>query len=130
MVPVVSDSESLERGAVRIGADSMNSVNLVGRLARDVEQRATKSGTPVGFFTLAVDEPRKDGNTDWIKCALYGQMVGTLCNYTSRGDQIAVSGRLHTYDKDGETEMQVVVDRFDFCARRKTWEELTDGETT
>ena len=99
-------------------------------MARDVEQRVTKSGTPVGFFTLAVDEPRKDGGTNWIKCVIYGSRADTLCNYTSKGDKIAVTGRLHTFEDNGKTEMQVVVENFDFCTARKSWEELTDGQTT
>ena len=127
---MVSDRESLERRTVWIGEDSMNCVNLVGRLARDVNPIVGASGTMRGFFTLAVDEPRKDDGTNWIKCVIFGSRADTLCNYTSKGDKIAVTGRLHTFDDNGKTEMQVIVDNFDFCTARKTWEELTDGETT
>ena len=108
----------------------MNSVNLVGRLARGVNPIVGASGTMRGFFTLAVDEPRKDGGTNWIKCVIYGSRADTLCNYTSKGDKIAVTGRLHTFEDNGKTEMQVVVENFDFCTARKSWEELTDGQTT
>lgn len=127
---MVANCESVERGTLRDGACGMNCVNLVGRLARDAEQAITKSGTQYAFFTLAVDEPRKDGNTDWVRCVIYGSRAGTLCNYTSKGDKIAVTGRLHTFDSNGKTEMQVVVENFDFCTSRKTWEELSDGSTT
>ena len=127
---MVANDKSLERGVVRIGEVVLNSVNLVGRLARDVNPIVGASGTMRGFFTLAVDEPRKDGGTNWIKCVIYGSRADTLCNYTSKGDKIAVTGRLHTFEDNGKTEMQVVVENFDFCTARKSWEDLKDGETT
>lgn len=114
---------------MRIGEDSMNCVNLVGRLARDVNPIVGASGTMRGFFTLAVDEPHKDGGTNWIKCVIYGTRTDTLCNYTSKGDKSAITGRLHTFEDNGRTEMQVIVENFDFCTARKSWEDLSDGET-
>ena len=100
---MVADDKSLERGVVRIGEVILNSVNLVGRSARDVNPVVGASGTMRGFFTLAVDEPRKDGGTNWIKCVIYGSRADVLCNYTSKGDKIAVTGRLHTFEDNFKT---------------------------
>lgn len=37
----------------------MNSVNLIGRLTKDVDLRYTQSGLAVGHFSVAIDRPKK-----------------------------------------------------------------------
>lgn len=39
----------------------MNSVNLIGRLTKDVDLRYTQSGLAVGHFSVAIDRPKKMG---------------------------------------------------------------------
>ena len=39
----------------------MNSVNLIGRLTKDVDLRYTQSGLAVGRFSIAIDRPSRTG---------------------------------------------------------------------
>lgn len=89
----------------------MNSVNLVGRLARDPELRYTKNGTAVCSFTLAVRNPFKqdeDGNygADFINCVAWKNPAEMIAESHQKGDQLAITGRIQSrsYENDdGET---------------------------
>jgi len=89
----------------------MNSVNLVGRLARDPDLRYTPNGTAVCSFVLAVRNPFRlddDGNptADFINCVVWQKPAEMFAEGHRKGDQVAVSGRLQTRsyeNKDGET---------------------------
>lgn len=76
----------------------LNSISLVGRLTRDPEVRQTNSGTPVGNFTVAVDDGRKGPNgekqTLFMDCSLFGGQVDTLAKFFHKGNLIALCGRL------------------------------------
>lgn len=79
----------------------MNSVNLVGRLARDPELRYTPNGTAVCSFVLAVRNPFRlddDGNptADFINCVVWQKPAEMFAEGHQKGDQVAVSGRLQT----------------------------------
>ena len=87
----------------------MNSVNLIGRLARDPELRYTNSQMAVCQFTLAVDRRVKAGEerqADFIRVTVFGKVAENAAKYLSKGKQAAVTGRLQTgsyQNKNGET---------------------------
>lgn len=94
----------------------MNSVNLIGRLARDPELRYSQSGTAVLRFTVAVDrklskdkkeeaQRNNQPTADFISCTAFGKTAETTASYHSKGSQIEVEGRIQTgsYEKDGRT---------------------------
>jgi len=87
----------------------MNTVNLVGRLTRDIELKYTQSGTAVGRFTLAVDRQFKnkqtgEKETDFINCQAWGKTAEIMANYIKKGNQVGVVGEIRTgsYEKDGQ----------------------------
>ena len=101
----------------------MNSVILIGRLARDPELSYTpNTNTAVGRFTIAVDRPRRDGEdqgADFIRITVWGRQAETCDRYLSKGRQVAVHGRIQTgsyKDRNGETvyTTDVVADRVEF----------------
>lgn len=88
----------------------MNSVVLIGRLARDPELSYTpNTQNAVCRFTLAVDRPKRqseDAGADFIRIVVWGKS-GEACNrYLAKGSQVAVRGRIETgsyKDRDGKT---------------------------
>lgn len=101
----------------------MNSVVLIGRLARDPELSYTPSTqTAVAHFTLAVDRPRRNGEdagADFIRITVFGKQAETCDRYLSKGRQCAVSGRINTgsyKNREGVTvyTTDVVADRVEF----------------
>ena len=80
----------------------INRVILVGRLTRDPDLRSTQSGRSVVSFTLAVDRRKSrdaDPNlptADFISCVAWSQTAELLSQYTHKGSQIGVEGRIQT----------------------------------
>lgn len=87
----------------------MNNVTLVGRLTKDVELKYTGSQTAVATGTLAVNRQFKSANgekeTDFINIVAWRKTAEILSDYTSKGSQIGITGRIQTRnyeDKDGK----------------------------
>lgn len=106
----------------------MNTVQLIGRVARDIDLRYSTSGTAVARFSVAVDRPTKEGQekqTDFPSVVAFGKTAETIEKFFSKGVRIGLTGRLQTgsyTDKDGRTvyTTDVVVTGFDFCESRQT----------
>ncbi|MCW0953218.1 single-stranded DNA-binding protein [Weissella ceti] len=99
----------------------INRVVLVGRLTRDTELKYTTSGAAVGTFSLAVNRQftNSDGEreADFINCVIWRKSAENFANFTSKGSQVAVEGRLQTRNyenKDGQRVYvtEVIVDNF------------------
>ena len=107
----------------------LNVVALQGRLTRDPELRQTTSGKNVCAFTIAVDRGFKteDGKTqaDFIDCVAWERRAEFICRYFSKGDMIAVDGRLQTrkyQDKNGNncTAVEVSVNNAHFAGKKES----------
>lgn len=106
----------------------MNVVTLVGRLTKDIELRYTQSGKAFGRFTLAVNRkmPNQDGvrEADFISCVAWGKAAEILTDYTEKGSQLAVQGRIQTGSYDNQHGQKVyttdvIVETFDFIDTKK-----------
>ena len=101
----------------------MNSVCLIGNMTRDPELRHTPNGKTVTNFTLAVNNPFKDNEPDYIRCQCWGKTAENTETYCSKGSKVGVTGRLQIrqYEKDGErkTIAEVVCDRVQFLDSKK-----------
>lgn len=78
----------------------MNSVQLIGRITKDLELKRTASGTSSLQFSLAVDRA-KDG-TDFISCVAYGKTADNMERYLKKGSKVAVEGRIQTRNYEGK----------------------------
>lgn len=103
----------------------MNSVNLVGRLTRDVELGYRgKEQTAVATFNLAIDRVGKDGNktADFPRIIVFGRQAENAEKYIGKGSQVAVMGRIQTgsYEKDGKTvyTTDVVATNIEYLSKR------------
>ena len=87
----------------------MNSVQLIGRITKDLEVRYTPSQMAVTSFTLAVDRPVKKGEekqADFIRCTVFGKQAEMLEKWSRKGNRIAIEGRIQTgsyQNKNGDT---------------------------
>jgi single-strand DNA-binding protein len=104
---------------------SMNSVNLIGRLGRDIEIRTTQSGIPYAFASIAVDRDTKPEGADkyeadWINLTMWRKTAELAAKHLQKGSRIGITGRLQTrsYETgDGQKRYStdVLVDRFYFA---------------
>lgn len=101
----------------------MNKCILTGRITKDLELRKTNSDKSVCNFTIAVNE-RATEDVDFIDCEVWGKAAENLCEYQSKGNMIAVFGRLKRRDyedKDGvkRTKNYVIADDVEFLEKKK-----------
>ena len=95
----------------------MNSVNLVGRLTKDIEKHVTSSGFTIGKISLANNTSEKyDGEwsdkPNFFDLILLGKTAESLAQYLVKGKQIAVCGELQQdrwTDKEGKNRSKVTV---------------------
>lgn len=79
----------------------MNTVQILGNLARDPEVRYTQSGKAVATFTVAASNTFIDSNnetkeqTAFINCVAWGKLGESVGNLR-KGNRCFVEGRLQT----------------------------------
>lgn len=92
----------------------MNSVILIGRLTKDPELRYTPTNTAVATFTLAVDkglsrdkkmelEQKNQPTADFINIVCWGKTAEIVTNYSGKGLQLAVNGRIQSRSYEDKT---------------------------
>lgn len=106
----------------------MNSVQLLGRLARDPEVRYTAGDNPtaVARFTVACNRKYKkdaEQEADFISCLAFGKTAEFIERYFNKGSSIALNGRIQTgsyTNKDGAKvyTTDVVVDSLEFVGKK------------
>ena len=75
----------------------MNIVVLVGRLAQDPVLKTTNNGHNVCTFSVAVDRRFKSPgqpDVDFFNVVAWNRQAEVICQYLTKGRQIALSGRL------------------------------------
>lgn len=90
----------------------MNKVVLLGRLTRDPEVRATQSGTGVCSFSLAVNRRfKQEGqpDADFINVTAWAKTAEFVSKYFTKGQQVAVVGRIQTRNYDDKEGKKVFV---------------------
>lgn len=91
----------------------MNSVQLIGRLTKDVDLRYTQGGTAVGSFNLAVNRPftnqQGEREADFISCQIWRKAAENLANFTHKGSLIGVEGRIQTRNYENKQGQRVYV---------------------
>lgn len=114
----------------------MNNVNIIGRLTKDIELMTTKSGNSVVSFTIAVDNPTRQGeekSASFFGCTAWNKVAETMAKYCHKGDKVAVSGRLNQRkynDEQGQSRsvVEIVVQSVEFMTRSdKTAQRASEG---
>ena len=109
----------------------MNSVILIGRLARDPELNYTpNTNTAKCVFTLAVDRPTRQGEekqADFPRIIVWGRQAESCGRYLTKGRQVGVSGSIQTgsyKDRDGRTvyTTDVVAQRVEFLSDSRNYD--------
>ncbi|GMN12123.1 single-stranded DNA-binding protein [Croceitalea sp. MTPC9] len=88
-----------------------NKVQLIGNLGSDPEIKVLENGTKLAKFSLATNDSYKNAKgekveeTQWHNLVAWGKVAEIVENFTSKGKQIAIEGKLqyNTYEtKEGE----------------------------
>ena len=105
----------------------MNTVQLIGRLTKDIELRYAKENMAVARFTLAVNRFKRDAGADFISCIAFGKTAELMDKYVGKGSQIGIVGRIQTgsFEKDGKKvyTTDVIADQVEFLGKKESNEE-------
>lgn len=101
----------------------MNSINLVGRITKDIELKYTQSNKAVCEFSLAVNRVGQE-QADFITCQVWNGQAENLSKYQGKGSLIGVVGSLRVdqfQDKDGNNRYKtyVLVSNIEYLGAKK-----------
>lgn len=96
----------------------MNSINVAGRITAAPELKYTeKDKKAIVRFSIAVNNGSEIA--DFFNVTAFEKQAENLAKYVSKGDMIAVSGRLSTssYEKDGVkiNSVYILANNITFC---------------
>ena len=109
---------------------SINKVVISGNLTRDPELRETPSGSQVLSFGVAVNDRRRNPETqqwedcaNFVDCAMFGNRAAGVARCLAKGSKVAVEGKLRWSQweaKDGakRSKLEVVVDEIELMTPR------------
>lgn len=105
----------------------MNKVILTGRIANDLELKATTTGKSICEFRIATNRPvNRDGEriADFINCRVWNKLAENLVKYQTKGNLIAVVGKMQIdryKDQDGKDRYNtyVLVEDLEYLQRKK-----------
>ena len=88
---------------------SLNRVQLIGNITRDIEVKSFGDSNRVGKFSIATTESYKDKSgekkeiTEFTTVEIWGNLIDIVQKYAPKGSKIYVEGSLKTdvYDKNG-----------------------------
>lgn len=102
----------------------MNKVILIGNVGNITELKQVGE-TQVINLSLATRET--NDATSWHRCTAFGKTAETLSKYTSKGDRLAIEGKIQyrEYEKDGEkrTSTDIIINAFEFLTSKKDKEQ-------
>ena len=86
----------------------MNTVNLIGYLTQDVEQRVTQNGNAVANFSIALNRRYRQGDevkteTSFIDVVAFNKTAEIAGKYLGKGRPVGIEGRLR--QRTWETEL-------------------------
>ena len=113
----------------------MNKVIMTGRTTKDIELKATPSGTSVAEFSLAVKRTFKNANgeyeSDFFNCVAYKNTAELLSRCVKKGDLIAIDGKLQTRNYTNKEcrkiyVTEIIVENIEFLQNKKDKQEQTE----
>ena len=107
----------------------MNVAVISGRIATEIELKATPTGVAVCSFNVAVKRDYKNSNgeydADFITCVAWRNQAEFISKYFAKGQQIEIKGRteVRTWD-DAEgnrrTKSEIIVEGVGFLGKKES----------
>jgi primosomal replication protein N len=112
-----AESQSRWRGP------ALNRVELIGRIAKGPDVRATPSGMHVSYFRVATNG-REERDTEFHQCTAFGKTAEFIAEYLRTGRLVFIEGRLRTNAYDDQNGIRrwvttIVVSRLQALDERR-----------
>jgi single stranded DNA-binding protein (ssb) len=111
----------------------MNTISIMGRIAKDLELRTTPNGKYVLSFSVAVNERYNGENkVTFFNCVAWGKTAEFVAQYFNKGKMVALTGKMQNNpytDKNGNNrdKWEINVNEVFFCGDDK--KQATKSET-
>jgi single-strand DNA-binding protein len=112
----------------------MNSITLIGNVGTDPEIKEFGDTNKVAEFSLATNRKftKADGSkaeeTTWFRCKVWGKRADVIRQYVTKGDKLAVQGRVSIRkDDEGRFWTEVIVQDFHFLGSPRGAKPATAG---
>lgn len=80
----------------------MNTIQLIGRWVREHEIKYLQDGKAVLNNTIAVNRRFDKEKADFLRVVIFGKQAESTANYTNKGTQIGITGRVQTGSYEGQ----------------------------
>src|SRR5687767_14408833 len=89
----------------------MRRLEVIGNLGRDAEYKMTGGGTAVLNFSVATKGVKKDAETVWVRCAVFGKRADSLRQYLTKGTRVFARGPVEVkqWSANGKSGVDVEV---------------------
>lgn len=109
---------------------SINKYFCSGNLVRDCEVRTAPSGMSITKFTIAVNDRRKNPQTNewedypnYIDCTIFGKLGDKIAVQLTKGSKACIEGSLRqsSWEKDGQkrSKIELIVDKIEVLPKFK-----------
>jgi single-strand DNA-binding protein len=110
----------------------MNQTQLIGRWCQEHDMKYSQAGKAILKNTLAVTRPFDKENSDFIRVVMFEKTAELAGNYTAKGSQVAIIGRIQTgsYKKDDGSTVyttDVIADRIEFLDSKGSQPQQQNG---
>ena len=111
---------------------SINKVFITGNLTRDPELRETASGFQVLNFGVAVNDRRKNQQTqqwedyaNFVDCTMFGNRAASVSRFLGKGSKVAIEGKLRwsqweAQDGSKRSAFDIVADEVEFLSANQS----------
>ena len=101
----------------------MRRAEVIGNLGSDGELKTTAGGTTVMNFSVAANGSRKDDDTIWVRCAMFGTRAEKLCEYMKKGTKVFARGEFKMREFEGkngkQTSFEMSVDELELLGSKE-----------
>lgn len=108
----------------------MNNINIIGRIATDLELKESKGKIYIKF-NLAVPRENKKDITDFFPCVSFGKMAELIKKYLNKGNRIAINGQLissqYEYKGEKRKSFEILIENIDFIESAKKTDDRVKG---
>lgn len=109
---------------------SINRVVISGNITHDPKLRTTANGKPVLKLGVAVNDRKWnpqaeqwEEHANYVDCVLFGKRAEALSKHLSKGQKVAIEGKLRysAWEKEGQkrSKLEVFVDEIEFMSAGK-----------
>ena len=106
----------------------MNSIQLIGRITRDIELKQTQGGKAYCNFSLAVARDFNKEETDFINCVAWEKKAEMIEKYVKKGHKFGIIGRIQIDKKNDTHYTKVIVEKIYFLEGNKNETSATQNK--